>query len=359
MTSQADSPGLGARAEALLVSLAPILLAGLWAMAVTSVLTLIYGESPRQVYRLLLAGTWGSAYGIGQVLFKTTPLICTGLAVAMALRAGLFNIGCEGQITLGAFATALCGAALPAGTPALLAVPLSILCGFLAGALLGAVPGLLKWGAGAHEVIVTIMLNFLVRAAMVGIGARFFLKESLHTAPILPAAELPRLSRFLPALQGSAVNLALLLAIVTCGLCALLLTRTRPGFALRTVGQNRDAAQAAGLSLGLTYTLTLALSGGLAALGGANFVLGYKHYYEDGFSGGVGYMGIAVAVLAQGRPLSVILSALLFGTLSQGGLAVNARVPRELIDVLTAVVIFAVAASGPEVRRLVRQGGAP
>ena len=121
--------------------------------------------------------------------------------------------------------------------------------------------------------------------------------------------------------------------------------------------ENPDAAAAAGLHVGRLRTLALALSGGLAGLGGANFVLGYKHYYEDGFSAGLGYLGIAVAVLGQGRSLGVVGAAILFGTLSQGGLAVNAQVPRELIDVLSALVILVVATANPEVRRLVSQLG--
>ncbi|MBP8196309.1 MAG: ABC transporter permease, partial [Deltaproteobacteria bacterium] len=128
--------------------------------------------------------------------------------------------------------------------------------------------------------------------------------------------------------------------------------RTRHGFALRVVGQNPEAAAAAGLHLGRVRTLAFALSGGLAGLGGANFVLGYKYYYEDGFSSGIGYLGIAVAVLAHNRPLWLLLSALFFGTLAQGGLAVNAVVPRELIDVLSATVILAVATASAEVKRL-------
>lgn len=339
----------------LLLRAYPVLFAALCAMLCASALTLLYGESPRAVYRLFFLGTWGSAYGIGQVLFKSTPLLCTGLAVALALRGGLFNIGCEGQLTLGAFAMGVCGAHLPQDTPAIVALPLCLLCGAAAGAALGALPGLLKWSTGAHEVIVTIMLNFVTRALMIGVGARFFVKQSLHTPPVIAGAELPRLAKVLPALHGSAVSAALLLSVLLCGLCAFLLRRTRGGFALRAVGENPEAARAAGIDLGRTWAWVMALSGALAGLGGANFVLGYKHYYEDGFSGGVGYMGIAVAVLGLGRPLYVLLAALLFGTLSQGGLAVNALVPRELIDVLTAVVIFAVAASGPEIRHLLMQ----
>lgn len=330
----------------------PVLWAALVAMAVASVLTRLYGQSPLAVYRLLLAGTWGSSYGLGQVLFKTTPLLFTGLAVAVALRAGLFNVGGEGQLITGALCTALCGAGLPAGTPGLLAIPLALLAGFGGGAALGALPGLLKWWAGAHEVIVTILLNFIVRAILVGLGTRLFVKESVHTAPVLAAARLSRLSRFLPALHGSAVNTALLLGLLMVLVFAVLLGRSRLGFALRTVGLNPDAAQAAGLHLGRVRTLAMVLSGGIAGLGGANFVLGYKYYYEDGFSSGIGYLGIAVAVLGQSRPLGVLAAALLFGTLSQGGLAVNALCPRELMDVLSAVMILAVATFTPEVKRL-------
>ena len=331
----------------------PVLWAALVAMAIASVLTRLYHQSPLAVYRLLLAGTWGSSYGIGQVLFKTTPLLFTGCAVAVALRAGLFNVGGEGQLITGALGTALCGAALPPGTPAWVAIPLALLCGFGGGAAIGALPGLFKWWAGAHEVIVTILLNFIVRAILIGMGAHLFVKESVHTAEVIGAARLSRLSSFVPALHGSAVNMALGLGLVTVALFAFLLGRTRLGFALRTVGQNPDAAQAAGLHLGRVRTLAMLLSGGIAGLGGANFVLGYKYYYEDGFSSGVGYLGIAVAVLGQSRPLGVVLAALLFGTLSQGGLAVNALCPRELMDVLSAVMILAVATFTPEVRRLI------
>jgi ABC-type uncharacterized transport system permease subunit len=326
-------------------------------MACTSLLARLFHAEPREVYHLFFVGTWGSVYGVGQVLFKTTPLLLTGLSVALAQRAGLFNVGGEGQLAAGALAMALCGAYLPPGTPSWLAVTLCLASGFVCGALIGGLAGLLRWLAGAHEVIVTILLNFIVRALLVGIGAALFVKESVHTAPIIPSAALPRLSQFLPALQGSALNATLLLGGLVVLIYAGLMQRTHLGFALRTIGQNADAGAAAGLHIGRLRTLAMALSGGLAGLGGANFVLGYKHYYEDGFSAGLGYLGIAVAVLGQGRPLGVVIAALLFGTLSQGGLAVNAQVPRELIDVLSALVILVVATANPEVRRLVSHLG--
>jgi general nucleoside transport system permease protein len=335
----------------------PTVWAVLIALGCASLCIIAVGGAPLAVYKLLLAGTWGNAYGIGQVLFKTTPLIFTGLSVAIALRAGLFNIGAEGQLTVGAFFTALVG--MHAGAlPAAVAVPLALVAGAAGGALVGAIAGALKAWRGAHEVINTIMLNFIVRAVMVGVGAHLFEREQIHTAPIADSAELPRLGRFIAALHGSAANTALFVALAVALAAWWLIERTRAGFRLRAVGASPDAAATSGISVPRVQFAALALSGAVAGLVGANFVLGYKHYYEDGFSGGMGYMGIAVAVLGRARPLGVVLAALLFGTLSQGALAVNAVVPKELVDMLTAVIIFAVAAGAPAVRRLVERNGA-
>jgi ABC-type uncharacterized transport system permease subunit len=329
----------------------PALWAALIALACASALILAVGGAPLQVYRLLVDGTWGNPYGIGQVLFRTTQLIFTGLAVAVALDAGLFNIGADGQLTVGAFLTALVGAHA-AALPSLIAVPLAILAGAVGGALVGVIPGILKATRGAHEVINTIMLNFIVRAAMIGLGVTMFEREQIHTAPIAPSAELPRLGRFIPALHGSAANASIVLALVVALAIWWLRARTRAGFALRAVGSSATVAETAGVHVGRVQVAAMALSGAIAGLVGSNFVLGYKHYYEDNFSGGIGFMGLAVAVLARGNPFGVILAALLFGTLSQGSLAINAIVPKEIVDVLVAVIIFAVAAVTPEVRRL-------
>lgn len=315
------------------------------ALFVTSVLIRLAGRDPARIYLLLLEGTWGNAYGIGQVLFKATPLLFTGLSVALALRAGLFNVGAEGQITVGAFACAMTGAWLPAATPALVAVPLCLLAAMLGGALVAFIPGWMKARRGAHEVIATIMMNFVVRAAMVGLGLLVFERESVHTRPIIAAASLLRLSRFIPALRGSAVNLGFPLAIATSFLVAWLLRRTRLGFHLRAVGAQPRVVAAVGGDVGRLAIYAMLLAGAIAGLGGANFVLGYKSYYEDGFSGGVGFVGIAVAVLGGAGPLALLFAALLFGTLAQGALAVNAICPKEIIDVLQAVIIIAAAAA--------------
>jgi simple sugar transport system permease protein len=326
----------------------------LLATAIASAMILAVGEAPLHVYRLLWRGTWGNPYGAGQVLFKATPLVFTGLAVSLPLRAGLFNVGAEGQAVMGAFFAGLAGAWLPPSTPAVLALPACVLAGFAGGALVGAVPGLLKARRGAHEVIVTIMLNFVVLALLEDAGKRLYLRETVHTAPIVAGAVLPPASALFPSLSGSALSAALPLALLFAFATWWLLARTITGFRLSATGENAEAAALHGTGVAAQTVLALALGGGLAGLAGGSFVLGYKHYYEEGFSGGVGFMGIAVALLGRGHPGGVVIAAVLVGTLAQGGLAINAVVPKELVEVLQAVIILGVAAAGAAGARMAR-----
>jgi ABC-type uncharacterized transport system permease subunit len=332
----------------------PPLVALLLAAVVGDLLILSFGQSPGAVYRLLLDGTWGNAYGFGQVLYKATTLVFTGLAVALGLRAGLFNIGAESQLAAGGFCAALVGLLLPPGIPALLCLPVYILAAALGGGVVGAVPGVLKARFGAHEVIVTIMLNFIVLALLNYLtSTRLHVPDTLHTAEIR-SGQLPRLADMWSVFQGSAANAAILLAIVAMVGLWWFLFRTRRGFELRAVGLQPNAAEYGGIDVGGVTWRALALSGAIAGLGGLNYVLGYKHYYEEGFATGAGFLGIAVALVGRSHPIGIGLAALLFATLSQGGLAVNALVPKQMVDVLQAVVILAVATSVPEVRRLLR-----
>ncbi|MDB4885837.1 MAG: ABC-type transporter, integral rane subunit [Gemmatimonadetes bacterium] len=332
----------------------PPLVALLLAAVVGDVLILTFGQSPGAVFKLLLDGTWGNAYGFGQVLYKATTLVFTGLAVGLGLRAGLFNIGAESQLAAGGFCAALVGLMLPAGIPALLCLPIYMLAAALGGGAVGAVPGVLKARFGAHEVIVTIMLNFIVLALLNYLtSARLHVPDTLHT-PELRSGGLPRLSDLVPAFQGSAANATILLALAAAIVLGWYLFRTRGGFELRAVGLQPRAAEYAGVNVAGVTWRALAISGAIAGLGGLNYVLGYKHYYEEGFATGAGFLGIAVALVGRNHPVGIVLAALLFATLSQGGLAVNALVPKQMVDVLQAVVILAVSTSVPEVRRLLR-----
>ena len=339
------------RAEEALI---PPLVALLVALICGDLLILSYGQSPAEVYRLLLEGTWGNAYGFGQVLYKATTLTFTGHAVSFGLRAGLFNIGAESQLAAGGFAAALAGLALPIGAPFIFAVLFCMIAAGAAGGVVGAVPAYLKTRFGAHEVIVTIMLNFVVLAFLNWIiAAHLHVPETLHT-PEINAGALPRVSQAFPAFHGSAANLALIVVLLVAAAAWFYLFRTSGGYALRAVGLQPDAAEYGGISVGRVWMKALTVSGIIAGMGGINYVLGYKHYYEDGFAGGSGFLGIAVALVGRNHPAGVVIAAFFFATLSQGGLAIHAFVPKQMMDVLQGVVILAVAMSVPEVRRVLR-----
>ncbi|MGH7621724.1 MAG: ABC transporter permease, partial [Gemmatimonadaceae bacterium] len=248
------------------------------------------------------------------------------------------------------------GLSLPSAVPAIVSVPMLLVAAAIGGGAVGVVPGWLKSQFGAHEVITTIMLNFIVLALLNYLTAAHLKVEgTLHT-PEIHAGALPRLSSYIPAFHGSAANVVLLIAVAAALALWWFLFRTRRGFELRAVGLQPEAAEYGGVSVGGVWWSAMALSGALAGIGGLNFVLGYKHYYEDAFASGAGFLGIAVAIVGRNHPIGVVLAALAFATISQGGLAVNAVVPKQMVDVLQAVVIIAVAASVPEVRRLLRSG---
>ena len=335
-------------------SVLPPLVALVVALVAGDLLIMAYGQAPGVVWRALLEGTWGNSYGFGQVLYKATTLACTGLAVAVGLQAGLFNIGAEGQLAAGGFGAGLVGLMLPAGTPALIAVPLCVLAALVAGGAVGSVPGILRARFGAHEVIVTIMLNFIVLALLnYFVSAKLHVPETLHT-PEIHAGAVARLSGTFDAFHGSAANWTIVIVLLAAAFVWGFLFRTRAGYELRAVGLQSDAAEYAGIRAGRVWFSAMAMSGALAGLGGINFVLGYKNYYEDGFTGGAGFLGIAVALIGRNNPVGVLLAALFFATLSQGGLAINAMVPKQMVEVLQGIVILAVATAVPEVRRLLR-----
>jgi simple sugar transport system permease protein len=340
-------------------SVVPAVVAILLAAVVGDLLILSFGQSPGNVFQLLFEGTWGNAYGFGQVLYKTTTLTFTGLAVALGLRAGLLNIGAESQLAAGGFMAAMLGVILPHGLPSIVVLPVFILAAAIGGGVVGGIPGVLKAKFGAHEVITTIMLNFVVLALLnYLVAVHFKVEGSLHTREIA-AGQIPRLDAFAPAFHGSAANLVLVLALVAVAAVWWYLFRTRRGFELRAVGLQPRAAEYGGVLVGGVWLRAMVASGAIAGIGGLNYVLGYKHFYEEGFAGGAGFLGIAVAIVGRNHPVGIVLAALLFATISQGGLAVNAIVPKEFVDVLQAVVIIAVAASVPAVRRILRARQVP
>ena len=320
------------------------------AFAVGAIVVLLIGDSPVETFRLLLGSAFSWPDGIGYTLFFATPLIFTGLAVAVALRGGLLNIGAEGQLYVAAFATAWVGITF-ARLPSLLLVPLCCLAGISAGAGWAAIPGVLKARFGSHEVINTIMLNFIA-VALVGYLTQYHYRipgdPIMETAPIGGAAHIPRLGTFVPGLPARIpLNVAFLLALFACWLVYVLLWKTKWGYEIRATGQSPSAAEYGGVSIRKEIVLTMAISGALAGMVGINEVLGYRYRYYDGFSDNYGFTGIAVALLGRNHPVGVIAAAFLFAVLQRGGVPVDAftqHVSKDIVLILQALVILFVAA---------------
>jgi simple sugar transport system permease protein len=322
-------------------------IAMLASIAIGSLLMLIAGKAPGHVWWAMVTRTASDPYLLGQVLYKATGLALTGLSVALALDAGLFNIGAEGQLTAGVLACALVGAALPAGTPSVIAIPLCVVAAAAAGGAVGWAIGALRVARGAHEVITSIMFNAIVAGLALYIGNRvIFRGGTTRGGAIAPGAELPQLG-----LGGSSANASLVIAALAVAALWWLRSRTTWGQAWRAVGQSPEAARTTGISVARVQILVMTGAGALAGLAAANFVMGHKHAFEEGLGRGTGLLGISAALLGRIHPVGVAVAALVLGFLSSGGLAVADLVPKELTEMLQGVVVLAVAAAGPWVRR--------
>ncbi len=326
------------------------LIAVIAAFVVGGIVVLLIGDDPIETYKLLIGSALSWPDGIGYTLFYATPLIFTGLAVAVAFRCGLLNIGAEGQLYIAAFVTAWVGITF-ANLSAWILVPLACLAAVLSGATWGAIPGVLKARFGSHEVINTIMMNFIAVALAGYFTERFFRAQGdpiMQTVPIGPGAHIARLGKFIPAFpERIPLSIAFILALVACALVYIFLWRTKWGYEIRATGANPSAAEYGGISVRKQIVLAMAVSGGLAGMVAIGEVLGYRYRYYDGFSVGYGFTGIAVALLGRNHPIGVLLASLLFGALIRGGLFVDIftdHVSKDLVLVIQAVVILFVAA---------------
>jgi simple sugar transport system permease protein len=289
-------------------------------------------------------------------LVASTPYIFAGLGVALGFRSGVFNIGAEGQIYMGAIFATFVGYSVT-GIPAILHIPLAFLAGALGGALWGFIPGWLKATTGAHEVINTIMMNYIA----------FRLSEWLLNGPMKrpgsfnPVSPTIQPSAFLPNLFGppTRFHLGFFIALGVAALVWWFLFKTTWGFELRTVGANPRSARYAGMSIMLYTILGMALSGALCGMGGANEVLGVNHNLALAFSSGYGFDSIALALLGKNHPVGVILAALLFGTLRNGAtqMQVSAGIPIYIISILQGIILAFIAA--PAIIRTIYRLRAP
>ena len=319
-------------------------------------------ENPFQVYNAIFTAALSNRDGWGNVLYRATPLIFTGLAVALAFQCGLFNIGGEGQMVMGGFAITWIGFTF-VKLPGLLLIPFCILGGALIGAAWAAIPGILKARRGVHEVVTTIMLNWIAVAFAQYLTMAYKPKDGWipQTREIAESAQLARIAEYLNVVgidfpKSNLLNTAIILAIAVVIFVAFLLKRTKLGYEIRSVGFNPTAAECAGISVGKNTVLAMAISGAIAGLAGVNQVMGYKHRFLYGVFEGLGFDGIGVAFIGRNSPLGVVLAALLFGILDHGGLAidVSTRVPREIVLVLKAAILILVVVSGEMTKRLIR-----
>ena len=319
------------------------------ALLVGAVLILAVGENPLEVYWIFFNNSIFSGKGIGYTLFYATPLIFTGLAVAFGFRCGLFNIGAEGQLYVGAMATTLTAIGLNGASPWIL-IPVCFLVAFLAGGIWGGIPGILKARFGGHEVINTIMMNLiafsLVNYLVVG---PFHRKgtQILETEFIPEAARIPRVHDIFSQVPKSLpLNLGFVVALVTCVVVYLVLWKTKWGYEIRAVGISNSVSRYAGINVKKNMILAMFVSGGFAGMVAIHEVMGYRYTFHDSFSHGVGFIGIAVALLGRNHPIGVVLAALLFGALNRGSLFLDLHfdsLSKDLVLVLQGVIILFVA----------------
>ncbi|HWQ13043.1 MAG TPA: ABC transporter permease [Roseiflexaceae bacterium] len=341
----------------LLTALLVPLLAIVTALAIGALIILATGASVARAYSGLFAGALGSPQALANTLVEATPYILAGLAVALGFKCGLFNIGAEGQIIMGSLFAAVAGYAIT-GLPGIVHAPLALLAGILGGALWGAIPGFLRAKAGAHEVITTIMLNY-VAIRLVDYLIKGPFRDTTSSAPrtpfIQPSAELPYLFG-----ANYRLHFGFIIALAMAGFIWWLLNKTTIGFEIRTVGANPDAAQYAGMSVTRNIVLTMALSGGLAGLAGASTILGLEHNYKAAFTGGYGFDSIAIALLAGSNPIGIIPAAIFWGALRNGAglMQLQSGISINLINIVQALVIVFIAA--PQIVRWIyriRAGG--
>lgn len=301
----------------------------------------------KDAYLALPDGAFNGFRPINETIVATTPLLLAGLAVAVTFRAGLFNIGGTGQMLVGGMASVYVGFSM--NGPSIIQIPLAVLAGMVGGMLWGIIPGLLKARAGVHEVISTIMLNFIAGSLVL-----YFLKTELFVREgrsdpisklVTPEGTLPRLFAFLdrPELRA---HIGFVFALTAAVFFWWLIERTKLGFEIRAEGANSSAARYAGMKPAFLIVTTFAIAGGFAGLAGASEVLGTQGRATQGFAGDIGFDAIAVALLGRSTPLGTVLAALLFGGLQAGGqqMQVETGVPVDLVLILRALIVLFIAA---------------
>lgn len=324
------------------INLISIALSFLSTILIVFVLLLLLNKNPVEIFSLIFSEVFESGYGIGQTLFKATPLIICGCGLAICFHASLFNIGAEGQLNAGSFVIALIAVQFE-NLPFPVLFVMCILGGFIVSGIVGLIPAYIKVKKNVSEVITTIMLNFVILALVNFFLVDFFaVKETMRTEKIPENLMLFKLSDIFSFFQGSSLNASFLIAILISILTYILIYKTKFGYKLRAVGFNDTASKYIGIKTNKIILISFFIGAGITSFTGINYILGYKGFYEMGFSSNVGFTAIAVALLAKNNPIGIIFSAILFAILDYGGLSVNQLVPKEIMLVVQGIIILSI-----------------
>ena len=316
------------------------------ALLVAALVIHLLGESPSESLRILVDSAILDPEGLAYTLFYASTFIFAGLAVSIAMQAGLFNIGAEGQMYVGGLGLTWVVLALDAHLPGILMIPLAIIGAAAFGALWAFIPGYLQAKRGSHVVVTTIMFNFIAASLMNFVIVKYLIPEGQQNPAsrvFADSAALPLLSKLLPVLGDTPLNISFILAILALVIYGVVVWRSSWGYQLRATGLNAHAAHYAGVKISRTIIVTMLVSGALAGLGAVNSVMGSTHYLSLNFPAGAGFVGIAIALMGRQHPVGIFLSSVLFGALIQGGFDLSLEkpnIPQETFIFIQGLIIL-------------------
>jgi simple sugar transport system permease protein len=316
------------------------------ALLVAALVIHLLGESPADSLRILVDSAILDPEGLAYTLFYASTFIFAGLAVSIAMQAGLFNIGAEGQMYVGGLGLTWVVLALDAHLPGILMIPLAMIGAAVFGALWAFIPGYLQAKRGSHVVVTTIMFNFIAASLMNFVIVKYLIPEGQQnpaSRAFADSAALPLLNKLLPVLGDTPLNISFILAIVALLIYGVVVWRSSWGYQLRATGLNAHAAHYAGVKISRTIIVTMLVSGALAGLGAVNSVMGSTHYLSLNFPAGAGFVGIAIALMGRQHPVGIFLSSVLFGALIQGGFDLSLEkpnIPQETFIFIQGLIIL-------------------
>jgi general nucleoside transport system permease protein len=316
------------------------------ALLVTALVIHLLGEDPLESLHILVNSAIVNPEGLSYTLFYASTFVFTGLAVSVAMQAGLFNIGAEGQMYFGGLGLTLAMLAFDASLPWFLLIPAGMIGAALFGALWAFIPGYLQAKRGSHIVVTTIMFNFIAASLMNFVIVRFLIpagEQNTASRVFSEAAAMPLLSDWFPALGDTPLNISFFFAIIALAIYGVMVSRSSWGYKLRATGLNKHAAHYAGVKISAMIIVTMLISGALAGLGAVNSIMGSTHYLSLNFVGGAGFIGIAIALMGRQHPVGIFLSAVLFGALTQGGFDLSLEkpnIPPEMVILIQGLIIL-------------------